>query len=177
MGKKFFKDCLIGCLVSVGAFILLIAGFIGYLYITAEPSEYTDPKDYLIIKEKIEKQDKIKHFPKMIPTEAKEVELYGFSSMPYAGEALMLSFSADKKYIDNELKKNDFINKKDKIGKEQKLYNVYKMNDKFNEKDYTYFVLRNADNIQAPNIFPYYNGIGVNKENSRILYYYMMYGD
>ena len=51
------------------------------------------------------------------------------------------------------------------------------MNDKFNEKDYTYFVIKNPDNEQAPNIFPYYNGIGVNKEKTRILYYYMMYGD
>ena len=177
MENKFWKGFLTGCLFPIVVIILFIAGVITYLYITAEPSEYTDPKNYQTIKEKIEKQDKLSHFPNNIPTEAKDIELFGFNSMPYGGEALMLSFSANKEYINNELKKYDFVNKNDKIGKEQKLYHVYKMNDKFNEKDYTYFVIKNADNEQAPNIFPYYNGIGVNKDKTRILYYYMMYGD
>ncbi len=117
MKNKFWKGFLIGCLSSAVIFLLLsffaIKIFIGI--VTYPSKEYTAPKDYQVIKEKIVKQEKIKHFPKTIPHNAKNVELYGFSNMPYAGEAIMLSFFIDKEYVESELKKYDYINKKDKI--------------------------------------------------------------
>ncbi len=52
------------------------------------------------------------------------------------------------------------------------------MNDKFEENEYTYYLLRDKENEKYyKKLFPYFNGIGVNKNQTRILYYYMMYGD
>ena len=179
MDKKFIKGFFTGCLTSIFIVVLLVFCAIKLVLaiITTPQPRYTEPKDYQIIKEKITRQDKITHFPKVIPPNVMNVELFGYSSMPFSGEAIMLSFNTDKEYIDNELKKYDFINKNDKLGQEQKLYHVYKMNENFNEKDYTYYVINDKENRQIPKLFPYFSGIGVNKKKSKILYYYMMYGD
>ena len=178
MGKNFFKGCLFGCLISVGAIILLVAGFIGYLYITAEPSEYTDPKDYLIIKEKIEKQDEIRHFPAQIPENATEVAMYGRTDMPYNGETFVLEFKIDRPYIEKELKKYDFWNKKDKIGTKRKIYHMPKPREDFNADDYTYYVIKELENERGyKEFFPYYNGIGVDGNKNKILYYHIYPAD
>ena len=178
MENKFWKGFLTGCLFSLVAIILFIAGFIAYLYITAEPSEYTDPKNYQTIKEKIEKQDKIKHFPAQIPENATEVAMYGYTDMPYNGEMLLLEFKIDRPYIEKELSKYDFWNKKDKIGTKRKVYFMPSPREDFNANAYTYDVIKEPENERGyREYFPYYNGIGVDGEQNKILYYHIYPAD
>ena len=149
-----------------------------YVIFVLPPYEYKNPKDYEIIKEKISRQDKIRHFPEKLPKDTKNIQLYGFTLMPYGGEALMLILPANHDYIVQELNKYNFINKDDKIGDKQVLYNVYSMNKDFKEEDYTYYVIRDEENEKYfKKLFPFFNGIGINKDKNKILYYYMMYED
>lgn len=174
MENKFWKGFFSGCLVSTVVFVLLaflaVKTVIGIF--TYPPTEYTDPKDYPIIKEKIEKQDEIRHFPAQIPQNATEAAMYGYTDMPYSGEMLILEFKIDRPYIEKELKKYDFWNKNDKIGTKRKIYHMPKPREDFNADDYTYYVIDKAD-YSYIDYFPYYNGIGVDGNKNKILYYHI----
>ena len=180
MENKFWKGFFSGCLISTVVFI-----FIAFLAVktviaifTYPPTKYEDPKDYLIIKEKIEKQDEIKHFPVRIPENATEVAMYGYTDMPYNGEMLLLEYKIDRPYIEKELSKYDFWNKKDKIGTKRKVYFMPSLRADFNVDDYTYYVLKELENERGyREYFPYYNGIGVDGERNKILYYHIYPAD
>ena len=179
MENKFWKGFLIGCLTSTAIFILLAFLAVKILIgiFTYPPTKYEDSKDYLVIKEKIEKQDEIKHFPAKIPANATEVAMYGYTDMPYNGEMLLLEFKIDRQYIEKELSKYDFRNKKDKIGTKQKLYINPKIGS-IDTQNFTYFVLKEPNNERGfREYFPYYNGIGVNGEQNKILYYHIYPAD
>ncbi len=178
MSKKIIRGCVTGCFIFVVLFILLIAGFIAYLYITASPSEYTDPKDYQIIKEKMVQQDEIKHFPAQIPENATEVAMYGRTDMPYNGETFVLEFKTNRQYIEKELSKYDFWNKDDKIGTKRKIYFMPSPRKEFNADDYTYYVIKELNGERGyKEFFPYYNGIGVDGKQNKILYYHIYPAD
>lgn len=180
MSKNFGKGFFTGCLVAIVSLLLLafLAVKIMMGIFAFPPTEYTNPEDYQIIKEKIEKQDKIRHFPAQIPKDATEVAIYGRTSLPYNGETFLLEFKIDRPYIEKELKKYDFWNKKDKIGTKRKIYYMPKPRKDFNTDDYTYYVLKEPENERGyREFFPYFNGIGVDGKNNKILYYHIYPSD
>ncbi len=180
MENKFWKGFLTGCLIAPIGVILLVflALKIFFVIFPPPPSKYTDPKDYFVIKEKIEKQDKIKHFPAQIPENATEVAMYGYTDMPYNGEMLLLEFKIDRPYIEKELSKYDFWNKEDEIGTKRKIYFMPNPREDFNADDYTYYVLKEPENERGyREFFPYYDGIGVDGERNKILYYHIYPAD
>ena len=121
----------------------------------------------------IKEQDMITHFPKAIPNDAKNVKLYCHTSK-YNGETLLLKFKVDESYIEQELKNHKFINTD---GSQQKLYNFYSGNG-IKPDGFIFYVLDNEDNrYKYKEHFPFFNGIGVDKDNNYILYYYFVWGD
>lgn len=121
----------------------------------------------------IKEQGKIIHFPKTIPDSAQKVKLYCYTSK-FNGETLLLQFKTDKTYIEQELKKYKFINTD---GKQEQLYNFYAGNG-IKPDGFIFYVLDNEDNrYKYVEHFPFFNGIGVNKDLNEILYYYFVWGD
>ena len=126
----------------------------------------------------IKRTEKITHFPKSIPTSAKNIEVYEYSKKPDNGEVLMLKFKIDKDYINQELKKHEFLNASTKLGTKQEIYNIPQMTKKFNPENYTYYVLKDDENkLFYKKYFPYFSGIGISKNKDEILYYYFNPGD
>ena len=179
MENKFWKGFFSGCLISTVVFILLAFAAVKIVIgiFTYPPTKYEDPKDYQVIKEKIEKQNEIRHFPAQLPENATEVAMYGYTDMPYNGEMLLLEFKIDRPYIEKELSKYDFWNKKDKIGTKQKLY-INPEIGKIDTQHFTYFVLKEPEKERIyKEHFPLHNGIGVDGEQNKILYYHFFPAD
>jgi len=136
---------------------------------------YKKPKDYSIVHSKIKCPEKIKHFPNAIPIEAKNIKLYGHTTKNN-DERLLLEFSIDKEYIIKELKNHDFINKNTKIGEPQEIYYMQQIGHDI--KNYTFYVINDPENlIYSKSFFPYFSGIGIDLNNSKILYYYISPSD
>ena len=132
----------------------------------------TNPKQYKKALNMIEIQDEIRHFPKEIPSNAKNVKMYNYTS-DSNGEFFLLQFKIDKDYIEQELKKNDFINKHSPIGIPQDIYHFYSFHGIKPDGCYTLYVIDNAYNRDVYNdYFPYYSGIGISNNFDHILYYY-----
>ena len=177
MKKILFKILKYG-FISVVILILLAFAAIKYILWSMSPTIYKKPKYYKAVKEQIVEQNKIKHFPEEIPADATEVQFLGYTQMPYDGEMLLLNFKTNKTYIDNELKKNEFWNKNDKLGQKQDIYFVPKVTKDFKEQDYTYYVIKDDDNKNYyKKYFPYFSGIGISKDANKILYYYIFPAD
>ena len=159
-----------------GFFLSLILMLFISIYFNTHYTIYKNPKDYMKIYKQITQPEKISHFPKIIPNNASHIKLYGYSDMPYNGEILMLEFKTDKSYIENALITQEFINKNDLIGTKQKIY--YMPEKGFNTKNYTYYVIKNSDNLNlSKDYFPYFSGIGVDMKTNRILYYFISPSD
>lgn len=150
---------------------------VSFIYPIYKENKITINKNYPIALSDIKNKEEILHFPAKIPEGAKNIKVYEYSDMPYNGEILLLNFEIDENYIDNELKKNKFINK-DKLGEVQKIYYVPKVSSDFKINEYTYFVLDTKDNRSFyPKYFPYFTGIGIKNNKSAILYYYIFPAD
>lgn len=159
--------------MGLGAIILFIVLFLSG---AGENKPITNPKDYTQAINSIKQQDKISHFPKNIPAEAEDVQLYCYTSDLH-GELFQLRFKINKEYIKNELKKYSFINTDTKIGIRQNIYHMPFMN-KEDLKNFTFYVLKNQENEYFfDEYFPYSNGIGISKNMDYIMYYYIEPGD
>lgn len=178
MWKKFLKICFALILAFVLFIIIIITVFFLYIYISKKLSTYTNPKDYLIVKEKMQSQEEINHFPEKIPQNATAIHMYGWTNMPYDGETFLLEFQIDKQYIEKELAKQKFWNKNDKIGQKRKIFFMPHIYKDFDENEFTYYVIKEfGDEWTYEQAFPYFNGIGVNKEQNKILYYHISPAD
>ena len=136
----------------------------------------TNPKDYPKAYTSVENQNKISHFPQKIPTDAKNVKMYCKTSQ-YGENVFLLEFSTDKNYIQQELNKHKFINKDTKIGENQTIYHFYS-NNGIKPDGYTFFVIDDNENREySTKYFPYYSGIGINKAEDKILYYFFYPSD
>ena len=171
--KKILLKILKYVFISIVILILLAFAAIKYILWSMSPTIYKKPKYYKTVKEQIVEKDKIKHFPEEIPVDATEVKFLGYTQMPYDGEMLLLNFKTNKTYIDNELKKNEFWNKNDKLGQKQDIYFVPKVTKDFNEQDYTYYAIQGSyTDEQMKEYFPGRIGIGIDMKNNKILYFY-----
>jgi len=153
--------------------ILLFAGYVGLNLWSMKPKIYKNPKDYQMMKARMVEQDKIKHFPDEIPADATEIQFFAYTQMPYDGELLLLNFKTNKKFIENELKKNEFWNKNDKLGQKQSIYFTTNLLENFNEQDYTYYAIQgNYTNERLKELFPGRTWLGIDIKHNKIIYYH-----
>ena len=157
-------------------FICLIFSIVFMLFFKEfffEPSAITNVSEYNIALKNIREQNEILHFPKNIPDEAKNVKLYCIST-DYNGELFLLQFKTNKQYIVNELKKFSFINENFPVGEKQSIYSFPQKPGFLKTEKFTFYVLKNTNNAQVYNTyFPYFSGIGVDKNFEHIIYYYI----
>lgn len=131
----------------------------------------TEVKYYEKALSKITDKYRIEHFPKHIPNEAYNVELYEMSGGFFGSEYITLKFNIDKKTIENELKKYKFIKT---VENNNILFQPSTDNGRINLDDFTLYIINDRENENlAGHHFPYHYGIGVNKDYSQIVYYYI----
>lgn len=158
--------------------IVVFQIFVGFsaLICTMLIGTYTyseNPDDYSKALKAIHFQERIAHFPKVIPTEAEDVELYQSSNNWFGSENLMIKFSIDKKYIDNELKKYKFISIENRQNSKYNPARIF-YSGEININDFTFYVINDKNNeIPNEHSFLYHYGLGVNKDFSKIIYYYI----
>ena len=178
MNIKSILKILLNIFLGIIILFLIIVGIIAilllYLYFTSYNLKTKDIKKYEKCINSVKYPEHIKHFPKSITKNNDEAKFYCYTS-DYYGEWVLLLIKADKNYINQELKSHKFINSGDKIGDYQEIY--YMPSERVgiqNNTDLTYYVLDNADNRHYyPKNFPFYNGIGIDKNLEHIFYYYI----
>ena len=159
----------------------IIIGIICFLFISLfiimlipSPKPISKITDYKKCLEAVINKDKIRHFPKSIPPEAKSY-LYCYpADYEGQGELVILRLTTDKSYIQKELSVHSFLNAETKIGTSQEIYFMPTENVEISNKELTFFVLRDKDNESFyKTYFPYFTGIGVDKNLRNIVYYYI----
>ena len=157
----------IGIIVIIGILLL-------YLHFTSYNIKTNNIKKYDKCINSVKYPEYIKHFPKAISKNSDEAKFYCYTS-DYHGEWVLLLLKSNKEHINQELKAHKFLNSEDKIGDYQEIY--YMPSERVgiqNNTDLTYYVLDNADNRHYhPKYFPYYNGMGVDRNLEHIFYYYI----
>ena len=110
----------------------------------------------------------VEHFPKKIPAEASNIVFFAKTYTIFGNQFLYLKFDIDKKYIENELKKHSYLRTWEYDSSKKYYYNG------INFSDFTFYDI--GDSTQEKQLaigIPYYYGIGVNKTQTQILYYYV----
>lgn len=140
---------------------------------------YADPLKYKEAIKTIKKQDCVKHFPKEIPENAKNVEFNKENNNFFGSEAIALKFDINENYIDKELKKYKFKYIENFNNDNQSGYNSHNpdamMTDggRIKTEGFIFYIIndKESDKIMQ-NYFPYHYGIAVNKKLNQIIYYY-----
>lgn len=171
--NRIFKIILIALIVLIIMFVLFIAFAIFSFF--KDSIIYKNINDYDKCIKSEYYQESISHFPNTIPENIKEANLYCFPSRyEYDGALILLKLKADKKYIENEFHKNKFLNSKTKVGTVQKIYNMPSERVGIEQDQLTYYVLDDKSNYdENGEYFPYFTGIGIDKNYEYILYYYI----
>ena len=109
------------------------------------------------------------HFPKQIPNEATNVKRDASIGHFFGSEVFALKFSADEKYIRNELQKYNFIKKTKRD--EGKWYETYVLSavgeSDWGLNEFDFYIIQNEPSGRDNNM-----GIAVNPDFSEIVYYY-----
>lgn len=139
--------------------------------------EYTNPKYYQKALSNVREQEGITHFPNMIPKSAQDIKFYSFSGIFYH-QRIFLEFTDDKNYIEKEMKNLDLL----PTPQPQNTTNILaiqhledaKTDANINTDQYTYYAINNERNRSSitHNEFPFFSGIGVNKDKTQIFYYF-----
>ena len=165
--EKYPKTATIISFIINAFIIFIIQIFIGSIFIILSyefniESVSNNPKYYTNIL-KYFPQENIIQFPKRIPCNAKNVQLYSEIFSFFGSQEIVLKFDADKQYIENELKKYKFKSK------ETPQHYAFSTMGGENIKidDFTLYVIDGGLDRWAKNY-----GIGVNKDFNQILYYY-----
>lgn len=169
--KKIFKILLY---IFDFAIILVILSFGAFLFFlqSGKPRPIQDINQYKDCLLSIKGKDELKHFPKTIPDEAKDIDLYCYSAPDIEYEFVLLKFKIDKSYIEKEFKSHSFINPNTPVGTKQKLYHMPSDTVKISSDKLTYYVLKDKGYSENEDFFPYYSGIGISEDMNYILYYY-----
>ena len=160
----------LGTIVGITLFITVISFFL--FFTPRKPiSKITHYEKCLVA---VLNKDKIRHFPKSIPTGAKSY-LYCYpADYEGQGELVILRLTTDKSYIQKELNSHTFLNAETKIGTSQKIYFMPTEDVGISNKELTFYVLKDKDNESFyKTYFPYFTGIGVDKNMENIVYYYI----
>ena len=160
----------LGTIVGITLFITVISLFL--FFTPRKPiSKITHYEKCLVA---VLNKDKIRHFPKSIPAGAKSY-LYCYpADYEGQGELVILRLTTDKSYIQKELNSHTFLNAETKIGTSQEIYFMPTENVEISNKELTFYVLKDKDNeVFYKTYFPYFTGIGVDKNMENIVYYYI----
>lgn len=168
---KLILKILLGIIIGI-IFFLFVSLFI--IMLIPSPKPISKINDYEKCLESVLNKDKIRHFPKFIPPEAKSY-LYCYpADYEGQGELVILRLTTDKSYIQKELNSHTFLNAKTQVGTVQNIYNMPTETVGISNKDLTFYVLKDADNeYYYKTYFPYFTGIGVDKNMENIVYYYI----
>ena len=114
----------------------------------------------------------IKHFPKTIPENVKNIEFYKYSNW-FGAEGIFLEFDVGTDYIENNIKQHkcNYLSLPNDLGQNRKLHtnDVVEFKGGFiDTKDYTFCIL-NPLKTHKKRFVPQY-GIAIHKNN--IIYYY-----
>lgn len=171
--KKIRKIIFISLLVLAVIFGLF-AAYIIYSFFKSR-TVYTNIREYNKCIEAEYYQESIKHFPKNIPDNVYEAKLYCCPSrFEYDRALILLKLKVDKEYIKNELINHKFLNQKTPVGTIQKIYHMPSETVGIERDKLTYFVLNEEYNYnEGEEYFPYFTGIGTDKNYEYILYYYI----
>lgn len=153
----------------------LFVAFIIFLLFSGNPV-YKKTKDYNKCIDSEYYQKDIKHFPKTIPENVREAKLYCCPShFEHDGALILLKLKVDREFIENELNNHKFLNSKTKVGTVQKIYHMpSEKTVGINRNELTYYVLDDKYNCnENDEYFPYFTGIGIDKNYEYILYYYI----
>lgn len=153
--------------ICVSFFLCFVIWFI------QENKVYDNPAQYQKAVKTIYSPSRIKHFPKIIPTEAKNVEFNKLNNSWFGSEAILVKFEIDKQYIDTEIKKYKYIS----VEKPENYIHIFDAmmtdNSRINIDDFTFFIINDKRNEHpSEHMFPYHYGIGVNEKLNQIIYYY-----
>lgn len=159
--------------------VLFFIFYLGWdIYKTGLCTEYDSVKNYNQALNTSRSEEGIAHFPKTIPLNATDITFYFFSGGFYH-QRMFLEFKTDESYINNELNNFKFIKgiSPDNTTEWNAFYNMEqaKYDAKINTDKYTYYAINNErnNNLYQQKTFPYFSGIGVDKTNKKILYYYI----
>ena len=164
-------------IINVIFYFLLIG--ICFLFISYESDKQIikNHNNYTKALQIIKQQEKITHFPKKIPSNAKKIKMYCYTS-DYGGEIFILKFDINKEYIEKELKNHKFLNSDTPIGTAQEIYYIFNDNNRIKTDNTTWYVIDNKENKQVyKKYFPYYSSIGISNNMDFIIYYYIQPGD
>ena len=156
--------------VYYSMFIYTIISFIALFLITFSLITFSDEQcnyDDIACYEKFLNyypQEYIAHFPSQIPKGTQNVEIYANTGGFHAGQSLIIKFDTNKNYIENELKKYSF---KSKENPQHYAFRTLTDNDRIKINDFTFYVIDGTLDRFANNY-----GIGVNKSQNKIIYYY-----
>ena len=159
-------------------FIQIFLGFMLFIYICFIDSGkiYTSPKDYQKALNQISHQERIQHFPKKIPNNASNIEFNQETCIWFGSEAILLKFNINSNYIENELKKYNYISI-EKGTQKHPIDEILTNNNriKIDSNNVTLYIIndRENENLEGHH-FPYHYGIGVDKTNNSIFYYYTL---
>ena len=134
--------------------------------------KYEQPFQYSKAKDAIHFPEYITHFPHKIPRDAKETKLYMDRNNWFGSEDIILKFKINKKYIDNELRKYNFISIENYEDKKHQLSIINALDHNIGIKHYTFYIIGDKE-TENPNehMFVYFYGIAVYDDN--IIYFYI----
>lgn len=162
---------LLGILSFIIYFCLLINSICPSLKYVRTPAKYEEVVKQLI------RQEKLTFLPKTIPEGATDVQLYSRYDK-VEREFLLLKFKVNKEYIENELKKHEFLNADTLIGAKQDIYFIPNDNGRISSDGFTFYVIKDKENeAYYQQYFPYFTAIGVDKNMEHIIYYYILPND
>lgn len=86
---------------------------------------YKKPNEYNKCLKLVFYQEDIKHFPKTLPTNKRNIKLYCYpGKYEHDGALVLLKLKVDKEYIEKELNNHKFLNRKTTVGTVQKIYHM-----------------------------------------------------
>lgn len=168
---KLALKILLSVIIGIAIFIAVL-GIVLFLIPSTRP--ITEINDYKKCLDTVFNNDKIRHFPKSIPAGAKSYLYCYTADYEGQGELVILRLTTDKSYIQKELNSHTFLNAETKIGTSQEIYFMPTENVEISNKELTFYVLKDKDNeVFYKTYFPYFTGIGVDKNMENIVYYYI----
>lgn len=159
--------------VCIGGFILLFGW--SFANMANNDKLYTDINQYNTALKSVWNQNRIKHFPKEIPANAKYIALYKDSNSWFGSENIALKFKINKQYIDKTIKKYKYTKIDEPYG--NKLPYPYKPGrwviDQIENdiSNYRYYIIGDNNNDKSSNFVLEY-GIAVNENTNEIIFYY-----
>ncbi len=162
---------LLGIISFATYFWLLITSICPPVKLVRTPAKYEQVVKQLM------RQEKITFLPKTIPNGASDIQLYSYYDN-VERECLLLKFKINKEYIENELKKHEFLNADTPIGTKQDIYFIPSDDGRISSDGFTFYVIKDKENESYyKQYFPFFTSIGVDKNLEHIIYYYILPND